>query len=143
MKHTIPPLLVALAVCACAPKSDDAATLLVAESSATPRLPVPTHVTLTSVEAADPQLVQGKQVFDQWCVHCHGIGPRYPGTASLAVRDGGSQPAALEQRTNVVPAVVTVFVRNGVSIMPPFRKTEVNDADLVALGAYLARNSGK
>jgi hypothetical protein len=30
-------------------------------------------------------------------------------------------------------------VRHGVSIMPPFRKTEVSDTDLAALTAYLAR----
>ena len=35
------------------------------------------------------------------------------------------------------------FVRKGVSIMPFFRKTEVTDADLDALAAYLARNNGK
>jgi mono/diheme cytochrome c family protein len=30
------------------------------------------------------------------------------------------------------------FVRSGVSVMPPFRKTEISDADLAALAAYLA-----
>jgi mono/diheme cytochrome c family protein len=30
-------------------------------------------------------------------------------------------------------------VRHGVSVMPPFRKTEVSDADLAALSAYLTR----
>jgi mono/diheme cytochrome c family protein len=29
-------------------------------------------------------------------------------------------------------------VRKGVSVMPPFRKTEISDADLAALAAYLA-----
>jgi len=29
-------------------------------------------------------------------------------------------------------------VRTGVSVMPPFRKTEISDADLEALAAYLA-----
>ncbi len=37
------------------------------------------------------------------------------------------------------PPVTATFVRNGVSIMPPFRKTEISDADLAALAAYLAR----
>jgi hypothetical protein len=30
-------------------------------------------------------------------------------------------------------------VRNGVSIMPFFRKTEISDADLDAIGRYLTR----
>lgn len=33
------------------------------------------------------------------------------------------------------------FVRQGVSVMLFFRKTEISDADLDALAAYLARNT--
>ena len=50
-------------------------------------------------------------------------------------------PGALEERTNLTSDFVKVFVRNGVSIMPFFRKTEINDAELADLGAYLARNT--
>jgi mono/diheme cytochrome c family protein len=80
---------------------------------------------------------RGKKVFYHWCVECHGDGPRFPGTASLAAKYGKSMPAPLEQRTDLTPEFVSTFVRNGVSIMPPFRKTEVTDGDLAALGAYL------
>lgn len=80
----------------------------------------------------------GKKIFYRWCVECHGDGPRYPGTASLAVKYGKDMPAALEQRKDLRPEVVSMFVRNGVSIMPPFRKTEITDAELTALGAYLS-----
>jgi mono/diheme cytochrome c family protein len=48
------------------------------------------------------------------------------------------KPAALEERTDLVPKRTRAFVRNGVSVMPPFRKTEISDADLAALTAYLA-----
>ena len=48
-------------------------------------------------------------------------------------------PAALEARDNLNPAIVRHFVRNGVLVMPPFRKTEISDAELDALGAYLTR----
>jgi mono/diheme cytochrome c family protein len=37
-----------------------------------------------------------------------------------------------------VPELTRAFVRNGVSVMPPFRKTEITDAELAALAAYLA-----
>ena len=80
----------------------------------------------------------GKQVYDKWCAACHDDGPRYPGTASLAVKYGKDMPAALEKRTDLTPETVAVFVRQGVSVMPPFRKTEITDAELASLGAYLS-----
>lgn len=80
----------------------------------------------------------GKIVFQKWCVECHGDGPRYPGTASLAVKYGKDLPAALEKRTDLTPETVAMFVRQGVSVMPPFRKTEITDAELASLGAYLS-----
>lgn len=85
----------------------------------------------------------GKQVYDKWCAACHASGPRYPGTASLAVKYGKDMPAPLEQRTDLTPELVAYFVRHGVSIMPPFRKTEITDAQLAALGAYLSRQPNK
>ena len=48
-------------------------------------------------------------------------------------------PAALEERDNLNPAMVRYFVRHGILTMPPFRKTEITDAELDALGAYLGR----
>ncbi len=81
---------------------------------------------------------RGKQVFDYWCAPCHAPGPRHPGTQALAALYHGAKPAPLEQRTDLVPAVTKAYVRNGVSVMPPFRKTEIGDADLEALAAYLA-----
>ncbi|WP_218239568.1 cytochrome c [Pseudomonas sp. Irchel s3b5] len=80
---------------------------------------------------------RGKQVFDQWCAICHAAAPRMPGTASLAAKYGGSLPAALEDRTDMPPAFIKYFVRNGVLIMPAFRKTEIADADLQLLADYL------
>ena len=91
--------------------------------------------------AADPQVQKaaGKQVFDKWCAGCHAAAPRMPGTASLAAKYGDSMPAALEARDNLTPAMVRYFVRNGILVMPPFRKTEITDAELDALGAYLTK----
>ena len=80
----------------------------------------------------------GKQVFDQWCASCHAPGNRTPGTASLQAKYAGSKPAELEQRTDLNPEIIRYFVRNGVLVMPPFRKTEISDADLAALASYLS-----
>lgn len=89
------------------------------------------------------QQSQGKQVFDRWCMYCHAPGPRFPGTASLAVKYGTQIPAALQERTDLTYEVVHHFVRSGALIMPPFRKTEITDAELDALSAYLSRTSAK
>lgn len=80
----------------------------------------------------------GKQVFDRWCSTCHADSVRAPGTVALAAKYGKSMPAALEQRDNLTPEIVQMFVRNGVSIMPRFRKTEITDAELAELGRYLS-----
>lgn len=85
------------------------------------------------------QIDRGNAVYDQWCGECHDPGPRHPGTQALDALYKGSKPGALEQRTDLLPRVTETFVRKGVSVMPPFRKTEISDADLAALAAYLAR----
>ena len=84
------------------------------------------------------RLTRGKAVFDEWCAGCHSRGPRTPGTQALQALYKGGKPAALEDRTDLVPKLTETFVRKGVSVMPPFRKTEITDAQLADLAAYLA-----
>lgn len=96
-----------------------------------------------AAQAKAPPASPGKQVFDKWCAACHASGPRYPGTASLAAKYGKDMPAALEERKDLTPETVAYFVRHGVSIMPPFRKTEITDQQLAALGAYLSHQPEK
>ena len=50
-------------------------------------------------------------------------------------------PALLEKRTDLTPQLIKTYVRNGISVMPIFRKTEISDADLDAICAYLTRNN--
>lgn len=89
--------------------------------------------------AQEPDREHGKVVFDNWCRPCHDIEPRkHPGTAALEVLYKGEKPAALEQRLDLTPELVATYVRNGVSIMPFSRKTEISDKDLADLGAYLS-----
>ena len=94
--------------------------------------------------AADgPTLAHGAQVFEHWCLPCHGHGDQFPGTVALGVKYQGKLPGALQDRTDLVPDIVKAVVRTGVSVMPFFRKTEVSDADLNALAAYLAEPKKK
>lgn len=91
----------------------------------------------TALAPAEARLEQGKQVFQQWCAACHAAGRNYPGTLALQAKYKGEIPAALEERTDLSPELVQYFVRHGISVMPFFRKTEISDSDLAALGAYL------
>jgi len=89
----------------------------------------------------DAQIEQGHKVYDKWCFPCHGTGSGKPGTDSLKAR--GQNPAVLEERTDLTAPVIKTFVRHGVLFMPMFRKTEISDADLDAIAAYLTRNNKK
>jgi mono/diheme cytochrome c family protein len=97
--------------------------------------------------ARHEQIALGKQVFDANCASCHGPGIGNPGanfrtgTDALRVKYNGTLPALLEERTDLTPETIAYFVRTGVSVMAPFRKTEIDDAQLAALEAYLGRNN--
>ena len=84
-----------------------------------------------------PELAEGKAVFAKWCAPCHAPDSGLAGTFALQHKYEGTVPAALENRTDLQPALVAYFVRNGVAWMPPFRPTEISDAQLAALSAYL------
>jgi mono/diheme cytochrome c family protein len=84
----------------------------------------------------------GRELYQYWCATCHGRGAGFPGTVALQAKYGGKVPALLEDRTDLAAATVRFSVRRGVSIMPFFRKTEVSDADLDAIAAYLTRPRG-
>ena len=83
---------------------------------------------------------RGRELYQYWCATCHGRGTGFPGTVALQAKYAGKVPAVLEDRTDLSAATVRFFVRRGVSIMPFFRKTEVSDADLDAIAAYLTRS---
>jgi mono/diheme cytochrome c family protein len=83
---------------------------------------------------------KGKRVYDYWCSTCHGAGRGKPGTTALAAKYKGTDRApVLDERIDLTPQSIRFFTRNGVSIMPMFRKTEVSDSDLEAIVAYLTR----
>jgi mono/diheme cytochrome c family protein len=101
---------------------------------------------LTSVtHAADPKptAASGQAVYEHWCAPCHAPGPGHPGTQSLQQKYGGKTSSVLLERTDLSPQAVAVFVRQGVLLMAPFRKTEITDAELAALTAYVAGNFKK
>lgn len=98
--------------------------------------------------SAPALLRRGEIAYEARCQLCHGrvapgatpgFGARMAGTEALAAKYRGTKPAVLEDRTDLTPLVVKYYVRHGSGIMPFFRKTEVSDADLDAIAAYLCR----
>jgi mono/diheme cytochrome c family protein len=90
-----------------------------------------------SALAAEPARSAGGQIFDKWCSDCHSAAEG-PGSLALQRKYRGKLPAVLEQRSDLRPDYIELVVRHGVSFMPSFRKTEISDADLALLAAYLA-----
>lgn len=58
---------------------------------------------------------------------------------ALQRRYGGNPSAFLEQRGDLNADYVRQVVRHGISFMPSFRKTEISDAEVASLAAYLAK----
>ena len=88
------------------------------------------------------KLQKGQAVYQYWCATCHSGGRGMPGTSALAAKYRGRNPAVpavLHERTDLTPQSVKFFVRKGVSVMAPFRKTEITDAELEALAVYLTK----
>lgn len=86
--------------------------------------------------AADPPSAeQGRAVYQKWCLPCHGTGLGKPGTSAATAH--GVKTPVLEQRQDLNAKMIESAVRKGTDIMPRFRKTEISDADLAAIVAYL------
>jgi len=99
---------------------------------------------LQSVAAQqDSEAASGAAVYEYWCATCHSAGPNMPGTSALQAKYGGNPPAVLIERPDLTPAFISAIVRTGISVMPPFRKTEITDSELAALSEFIvatARN---
>lgn len=89
-------------------------------------------------------VARGKAQFERKCAPCHGADrgdfgrAMLPGTDALRIKYQGKQPALLTQRTDLTPEVIRTFVRKGTWSMPPFRKTEISDAEIGEISAYIA-----
>jgi (+)-pinoresinol hydroxylase len=84
---------------------------------------------------------RGYVEYQKYCSACHGEGVGRPGTMALQAKYKGAEPALLDERTDLTPELIKTYVRNGISVMPSFRKTEISDAELDAIALYLTRNN--
>ena len=100
---------------------------------------IPSSWTTTTVSGqGEPR---GYVEYQKYCSACHGPGAGRPGTMALQAKYKGAEPALLDQRTDLTAELVKTYVRNGISVMPFFRKTEISDADLDLIALYLTRNN--
>jgi mono/diheme cytochrome c family protein len=97
--------------------------------------------------AQQPVVQRGNAKFQHSCAPCHGAGvgddghALLPGTDALRIKYKGAVPAVpalLEERTDLTAPVLKVFLRNGSFSMPPFRPTELTDAEIADIAAYIA-----
>jgi mono/diheme cytochrome c family protein len=94
----------------------------------------------SATEPSDPYAA-GRAVYTKWCAPCHDPGVIHPGTNALTVKYQGVKSGVLLEWKDLPPEMVRHLVRNGISVMPQFRKTEISDADLDALVKFLSRNT--
>jgi mono/diheme cytochrome c family protein len=96
--------------------------------------------TALAAEPSDPYAA-GRAVYTKWCAPCHDPGVIHPGTNALTAKYTGVKSGVLLEWKDLPPELVRHLVRNGISVMPQFRKTEISDADLDALAKFLSRNT--
>ncbi len=99
------------------------------------RLLIAALLSLTAGAAnAQVPALDGKTLFHEKCAMCHGPGGMGTGLLARRVR-----PPELEKRDNLNADYVFQYARRGLGNMPPVTAGEANDAELRAIGAYLAR----
>jgi len=99
-------------------------------------LPAAALLALNGAVAASPD---GAAVYDKWCAPCHAPGISHPGTQALKAKYVGDWQGVLRDWKELTPDYIRLTVRQGISVMPHFRKTEISDAELDALARYIAR----
>ncbi len=83
-----------------------------------------------------PEQQHGQKLFRGTCFYCHS--EKMWGTLALERRRPNGD-ALLEKRTDLAPELVRSVVRNGLGSMPAYRRTELTDAELDAIVAYLTK----
>lgn len=97
--------------------------------------------TLATAADVEPRHAAGRAVYERWCAPCHDPGIIHPATNALGAKYKGVKSPVILEWDDLPAATVKYWVRTGISVMPHFRKTEISDAELDALAAYLSRNT--
>jgi mono/diheme cytochrome c family protein len=99
--------------------------------------------TAARADSLAPRYAPGRAVYEKWCAACHDPGIIHPGTHALMTKypNGSRASGSISAWTDLPASYVRYMVRHGMSVMAPFRKTEISDGELTALAAYLSRNT--
>lgn len=89
--------------------------------------------------AAGADAPDGAALYAWHCLPCHAAGAQYPGTLALQVKYQGSLPAVLTERRDLGADAVRIVLRQGINVMPYYRRTELSDAEVAAIAGFLAR----
>lgn len=107
------------------------------KEEAQPAATAPLADATPAVEApAAAPMASGQEIYDLYCVHCHAAGGGHPGTAMLGELHG-PEKAVIKGRADLTPDYIKAIVRNGLVEMPPFRPTEISDAELESVAEYV------
>lgn len=84
----------------------------------------------------------GAKIFENWCETCHAQHHNMPGTDHIRELYGESR-VDLRNSPVINDPYVRQLVRYGRGMMPPFRRTEISNAELDILVAYLVEENAK
>ena len=108
-------------------------------------LGLPVVIGVSPAVAQDRAAIErGNEKFQYMCAPCHGAGvgddgrEMLPGTDALRIKYQGALPALLEQRSDLTVDLLRTYLRRGSWSMPPFRPTEITDAEIRDIAARSA-----
>jgi len=93
-------------------------------------------IAAATAAAVPPPAHQPAAVFGRICLSCHG--PTGWGTRALSRRMPRDQ-ALLANRRDLTPEVLHAVLRHGIGSMPSLTPTDLSDAEIDALAAWLAK----
>ncbi len=124
-------LVLALSACG----SDDATEEADSDTAASAMHP-PASASVPPAERVQMTYETGEQLFNHYCIHCHGEGEGRPGTNMLAIKHG-KEKSIIKGRQDLPAEYIKTVVRDGLLEMSPFRFTEISDEQLDLLAEYV------
>ena len=122
------PMILLLTIAGCSSEPDEQAMVAKPFNSAQPR-----------TEPVDEQLVRsGAQIYQRHCQACHDPGAGHPATLLLGQKYG-AEKAVIKGRKELNLVYVKTIVRGGLLEMPPFRPTEITDAELDVIAEFIIK----
>lgn len=124
-------LILTLAACG----RDDSADGADSDTAASGMHP-PVSASVPPEERVQISYETGEELFNHYCIHCHGEGDGRPGTSMLAIKHG-AEKSIIKGRQDLPVEYIKTVVRDGLLEMSPFKFTEISDEQLDLLAEYV------